>query len=117
MDWPVLVRFLLEPLLGFAFYAIGCVPFVVWGGLVTRRGAAAGRTSYPGHGPTFWFVLLPLALFITGLVRGFDVSDPATPYLDDEWGQVLTLVTVPAVGWFLGYIIGLIVGRNERDRA
>lgn len=116
MDWLVLVQVLFEPLLGTLFYATACVPFVVWAGLVTRRGSAAGNSGYPGHGPTFWFLLLPLALFITGLVRGFDISDPATPYLDDEWGEVLTLLTVPALGWLLGYVIGVIVGRSERDR-
>jgi hypothetical protein len=110
------VQFLPEALLGSVFYAIGCVPFAVWAGLVTRRGAASGSSGYPGHGATFWFLFLPLALFITGLVRGFDTSDPATPYLTDEWGQVLTLLTVPAAGWLFGYVVGVIVGSSERDR-
>jgi hypothetical protein len=110
------VQFFLEALLGSIFYAIACVPFLVWAGLVTRRASAAGNNGYPGHGPTFWFLLWPVSLFITGLVRGFDVSDPAMPYLEDEWGQVLTLLTVPAAGWLLGYIIGVIVGRKAREQ-
>ena len=110
------MQFLLEALLGSVFYAIGCVPFVVWAGLVTRRAAAASVTGYPGHGATFWFLVLPLALFITGLVRGFDTSDPAMPYLTDEWGQVLTLLTVPAAGWLFGYVLGVIIGGKERER-
>ena len=110
------MQFLLEALLGFVFYAVACVPFIVWAGLVTRRASAAGSNGYPGHGATFWFLLLPLVLFITGLVRGFDISDPATPYIEDEWGQVLTLLTVPAAGWLLGYVVGAIAGRNARER-
>ena len=116
MDWLFLIQFLLEPLLGYAFYAVACVPFVVWAGVATRASTAARSSGYPGHAVTFWFLFLPLAMFATGLIRGFDVRDAATPYIDDEWGQVLTLLTVPAVGWLVGYVIGAIVGSSERER-
>ncbi|MBS9719082.1 hypothetical protein JYU29_00090 [Tianweitania sp. BSSL-BM11] len=114
MDRLASLSFLVEPLLGYAFYAVACVPFVVWAGVATRNSTAARSGSYPGHAVTFWFLFLPLTLFATGLIRGFDLSDPATPYIDDEWGQVLTLLTVPATGWLLGYVVGVIMGSNER---
>jgi hypothetical protein len=111
-----LLQFILEQLLGYLFYAMLCVPFVTWAGVVTYRGTAGSSSGYPGHAVAFWFLGLPGGLIAYGVLRGFEVADPANPYAVDEWGQILFLSTMPAAGLILGCILGMIVGASERER-
>ncbi len=108
----LLFRMLLGPL----FFGVGCVPFIVWAAQVTRASTAASESGYPGHTVSFWFAVLPVSFFIYILFRGLDVHDPAKPYAEDEWGQILGLLTVPASGWLFGFGLGQILGNSERER-
>lgn len=103
---------LVGPWIGSLFYAMAMTPFAVWAGRSAFAGAAA--RGYPGHGRTFWLAILPATLIAYGLSRGFDTSVETSQ--QDEWGQLLFLLTAPCFGMILGYGLGWLFGLAARKR-
>lgn len=95
-------------------YAMAAVPFAVWAGRSTHAASTAKAGLYPGHGRTFWFVFLPLALLLYGRLRGYDLETPGNSLAPDENGQLLFLTVPPCIGLVAGYCLGWAVARMKR---
>lgn len=95
-------------------YAMAAVPFAVWAGRSTYAVVTPRDGGYPGHGRTFWFVVLPALLLFYGQMRGYDLEMPGNSLASDENGQVLFLTVPPCIGLIAGYCLGWAVSRMKR---
>ncbi|MGB6118840.1 MAG: hypothetical protein WBF87_11515 [Mesorhizobium sp.] len=103
-----------ERLAGLLVMAMVATPFFIWTVRSIYRATVTGESAYPGHGRTFWLVVLPLAIVVYGVVRGFDNRDPWFTYIADENGQMLFMMVPGCLGIVFGYCAGLLYGIANR---